>query len=366
MRGRGLRNGPRTPLWVSARAANRALLLRAYGSSYLSEYERLVAQFDRRPKTVLNDIWTSAAGEIGAAVSGDWDRGFEFHLGKAQVRVDQWETHLDAPEAIRRALDKPLVATRLADADVATPEQLAFSLRELRRAAARIRRDPGRWVLKPRTGSSGQGVTCGIAKSADLARALVAAAPFGGEFVLERQLAGAVFRFLVLDGEVLDVVRRDPSSVEGDGVTTVRELIRSENRARVDAAGSRGNQLVQPDHDCLLALRAQQLDLASVPTAGRRHPVKHSNGDGGRFDTHRVSPAAVSGDLVEDVTRAVVSVGLRLAGVDVVTPDLGSGLSAARGAVVDVNAPPGLHYHYLTANGARPVAVDILRRLLAS
>lgn len=74
----------------------------------------------------------------------------------------------------------------------------------------------------------------------------------------------------------------------------------------------------------------------------------------------------LSGDLIEDVTRAVAAVGLRLAGVDVVTPDLGLGLSAARGAIVDVNAPPGLHYHYLTANGASPVAVHILRRLLAA
>lgn len=361
-----MRNGPRTPLWVSARAANRALLLRAYGSSYLSEYRRLVAQFDRRPKTVLNDIWTSAASELGAAVSGDWDRGFEVRLGHTQARVDQWETHLDPPETIRRALDKPLVVTRLADAGVATPEQMPFSLREVRRVGERVRQDAGRWVLKPRAGSSGQGVTCGIDRPSDLARALVAAASFDGEFVLERQLEGAVYRFLVLDGEVLDVVRRDPSSVEGDGVSTMRDLIRSENEARVEAAGTRGNQLVQPDHDCLLALRAQKLDLASIPTAGRRHPVKHSNGDGGRLDTHPVSPTALSGDLIEDVTRAVAAVGLRLAGVDVVTPDLGLGLSAARGAIVDVNAPPGLHYHYLTANGASPVAVHILRRLLAA
>lgn len=342
--------------------------MRAYGSSYLRDYRRLVAQFDRRPKTVLNDIWTSAAAEVGATVSGDWSSGFSFRLGQSQARVDQWETHLDPPDAVRRALDKPLVADRLAGADVAVPEQISFSLREARQAAARLRRDAGRWVLKPRAGSSGAGVTCGIETPADLTRALVAAAPFGGEFVLERQQPGAVYRFLVLDGEVLDVVRRDPSSVEGDGVAAVRDLIRSENRARVDAAGGRGNQLVQPDHDCLLALRSQQIDLGSVPSAGARHPVKHSNGDGGRFDTHSISLSAVSSALLDDATRAVATVGLRLAGVDVVTPDLGRSLGAAGGVIVDVNAPPGLHYHYLTANtpaGDR-VAALILQRLLQS
>jgi cyanophycin synthetase len=350
---------------VAARAANRALLLRAYGNSYLSEYRQLVAQFERRPMTVLNEIWAEAAAEVGATATGEWKSGFEFRLGRMHARVDQWETHLDPPEAIGRALDKPLVAALLARAQVAIPEQISFSLRDGRQAAERLRQDGGRWVLKPRAGASGMGVTCGIEKPADLARGLIAAAPFGGEFVLEQQLPGAVYRFLILDGEVLDVVRRDPSAVEGDGVSTIRELIRSENRTRVEAAGARGNQLVQPDHDCLLTLRAQQIDLASIPSVGDRHPVKNSNGDGGRLETHPVPLSALAGELIDDATRAVATVGLRLAGVDVVTPDLGTGLTAARGAVLDVNAPPGLHYHYLTANGASPVAVSILRRLLA-
>lgn len=358
------RGRERTLLWLAARATNRALLTKAYGSSYLSEYRGLVERFERRPKTVLNEIWTSAAAEVGATVSGDWENGFEFRLGPRRARADQWETHLDPPEAVLRALDKPLVTARLTEAGVAVPEQISFSLRDSRKAAARLGQNLGRWVLKPSAGASGMGVTCGLEQPADLARGLAAAAAFGSEFVLERQLAGDVYRFLVLDGEVLDVVRRDPSSVEGDGMSTIRDLIRAENRARVDAEGLRGNQLVQPDHDCLLALRSQQMALASVPPAGGRYRVKHSNGDGGRLETHPIVLSTVSAELIGEVTRAVASVGLRLAGVDVVTPDLGNGLAVARGAIVDVNAPPGLHYHYLTANGVNPVAVRILECLL--
>ena len=189
-----------------------------------------------------------------------------------------------------------------------------------------------------------------------MGRAFVAAAPLGSGLVLERQVVGSVYRLLILDGEVLDVVRRDPSSVEGDGASTVRELIRAENHARVDAEGSRGNQLVQPDQDCLLALRSQQIDLASIPSAGARYRVKHSNGDGGRLDTHSIPLSSVSREVVDEATRAVAAVGLRLAGVDVVTPDLSEGIADAGGAIVDVNAPPGLHYHYLTANAAQSIA----------
>lgn len=356
----------RGPLELAALAANRALLVAAYGNSYLSEYRRLVTTFAQRRRAVLNDIWTGAATEIGADVSGDWSSGFDFSLGRAHARVDGWETHLDPPEAVRFALDKPRVAARLTAARVAVPQQISFSLREVREATALVRREGGLWVLKPRAGAAGMGVTCGIARPSDLTRALVAAAPLDSAFVLERQLAGAVYRLLLLDGELLGIVRRDPSSIEGDGLSTVRDLIMSENRARVAAEGARGNQLVQPDHDCLFALRAQQLRLTSVPPAGLRLRVKHSNGDGGRCDTHSVPPSAVSAEVVDDATRAVATTGLRLAGVDVVTPDLGRALAAAGGAIVDVNAPPGLHYHYLTANPAEAshVATAILRRLL--
>ncbi len=57
---------------------------------------------------------------------------------------------------------------------------------------------------------------------------------------------------------------------------------------------------------------------------------------------------------------------MRLAGVDVVTPDLRKGLADAGGAIVEVNSPPGLHFHYLTANAdqAGHVATRVLQRLL--
>jgi cyanophycin synthetase len=209
-------------------------------------------------------------------------------------------------------------------------------------------------------------VTCDIESAADLARAFVAAAPLDSALVLERQIAGSVYRLLVLDGELLGAVRRDPSSIVGDGTSTVRDLIRAENHARVDAEGARGNQLVHPDHDCLLALRAQQMTLASIPAAGARHRVKRSNGDGGRPDTHAVPLSTISPQIVDEATRAVAAVGLRLAGVDIVTPDLGKDLAAAGGAIVDVNSPPGLHYHYLTATGdaGSDVAARVLERLL--
>jgi hypothetical protein len=49
-----------------------------------------------------------------------------------------------------------------------------------------------------------------------------------------------------------------------------------------------------------------------------------------------------------------------------VTPDPTRSLVEAGGTILEVNATPGLHYHYQVANPAHaaPVAVPILKRLL--
>jgi cyanophycin synthetase len=93
--------------------------------------------------------------------------------------------------------------------------------------------------------------------------------------------------------------------------------------------------------------------------------VKRSNGDGGRRDTRSIPLSRVSPAVVDEATRAVAAVGLRLAGVDVVTTDLGKRMADTGGAIVDVNSPPGLHYHYLTANADEcHVAARVLQRVL--
>jgi glutathione synthase/RimK-type ligase-like ATP-grasp enzyme len=55
---------------------------------------------------------------------------------------------------------------------------------------------------------------------------------------------------------------------------------------------------------------------------------------------------------------------VRLAGVDVITPDPTLPLSEAGGVVLEVNAPPNFYYHYHKRGGAYPVARHVLEHLL--
>ncbi len=87
----------------------------------------------------------------------------------------------------------------------------------------------------------------------------------GLRLLIEHQLGGDVHRLLVLDGKLLDTVRRRRPSVVGDGRSSLRELVALENARRRDASGAEGLSLLRVDLDTALALRAQGISLGSVP-----------------------------------------------------------------------------------------------------
>jgi len=175
-----------------------------------------------------------------------------------------------------------------------------------------------------------------------------------------------MYRVLVLDGAVIDVVRRGSPTVIGDGRSTVGELIEAENRRRLDAAGGLGLLLLlRTDLDCLRHLRDHGLGLRSVPELGRVLTVKTSSSESPPDDSETIS-APLHPALAEDVQTAAQALGLRLAGVDLVTPSLARPLTESAGAIVEVNASPGLRYHYQMRDPqtATPVARQILQPFL--
>ena len=74
----------------------------------------------------------------------------------------------------------------------------------------------------------------------------------------------------------------------------------------------------------------------------------------------------ISDALTQEVARATAVLGIRLAGIDVITKDPSVSLKDSGGAIIEVNSSPGLHHHYNVGNlqETTPVAVPILRCLL--
>jgi cyanophycin synthetase len=312
-------------------------------------------------------IWGEAASELGAEVR-DLSSGFlEISKGEARTRVWRQEVMLDDEVTLRLAADKPLAHRLLLEAGVPVPEHVEFELDDLATPLSFLKGDSSPCAVKPAAGTDrGTGVTCGVRDRADLLRARLCAARWGRRLLIERQLAGEVYRLLFLDGELLDAVRRSPPRVVGDGRSTVADLIAAENRRRLAAGGAAGLSLLRIDLDCLFTLREAGLSLRSVPSPGVEARVKTVANQNRLEDNETVRD--LSDELVGAARAAAAAIGLRLAGVDVIAADALRPLSESGGVVVEVNGTPGFNQHYQVADPERAtrVAVPILRKLLGA
>ncbi len=313
-------------------------------------------------------MWRHAAEQLGAEVEQLSDGFMVIRLGKVETIVWQNLVMLDHPSTTAFALNKALVHEVLAGSGIAVPEHLELDRRRLRAATPFVLGAPAGapgHVVKPAAGTAGgAGVICNVRTPDELVRAWLAAGRWADRILVERQVAGQEYRLLFLDGELLGAVGRRPAAVTGDGSSTVAQLIAAENRRRLSSGHDEAARLIRVDLDCELALTRQGCDIRSVPPRGDRVEVTGKVSYNAAAENDTVESLAP--ELVAQCARAARLARLRLAGIDLVTPDTSVPLHVAGGAVLEVNGTPGLHYHYQVADppGAAPVAVPVLARLL--
>jgi D-alanine-D-alanine ligase-like ATP-grasp enzyme len=310
-------------------------------------------------------LWRDAAARAGAQLRALGSGFLEISRGSRRVVVrDQW-VPLDTAVALELSFDKRIVTGMLRDLGLPVTDQLEYRLRRPQPAIDFLAESTAGCVVKPVGGAGGSGATCGVRSVSDLARASLRATRIDPRLLIERQVPGDVYRLLFLDGSLIDTVRRRAPSVVGDGRSSITELIQRQNRDTLRAGGRPGASLLRVDLDCVLALRQAGWMVRSVPPAGTVVTVKGTVSQNAPSDNTTVREP-LHPDLVAAALRAVECVGLRLAGVDVITTDPGVPLSVSGGAIVEVNGTPGLIYHERVADPAHAtlVADPILRTLL--
>ena len=281
-------------------------------------------------------------------------------FGARQRRI--WTAETDRTSAIGEGIarDKDLTKSLLAAVGVPVPQgRAAASPAE----AWEVAQDIGLpVVVKPSNGNHGRGVTLDLSARDEIEAAWAVADRHGSEVLVERFVPGHEHRLLVVGGKLTAAARGETAWVVGDGTASVMSLI----DAQLNTDPRRGtteshplNRLdPQEDEVILLDLQRQGLTPDSVPAAGRRVLIQR-NGNVAIDCTDEVHP-----EVVHAVSLAARTVGLDVAGVDVVAQDIGRPLQAQGGAVVEVNAGPGLLMHLKPASGhPRPVGRAIVDHL---
>lgn len=310
--------------------------------------------------------WQSAAENLSAEFTRLSNGFCEIRLGDRSTRIFENIVKVDDPLIVKLVRVKPFVHKQLSAHGIPVAPFLEFTLDKVDAAIEFLGSQSAPCVVKPAMGdAAGNGVTTNVQSRRELVRAAINASLFGRELMIERQVQGIEYRLLYLDGKLLDATRRRPPCVVGNGRSTIAQLIDAENKRRNRLIGSASLTRIQMDSDCRVTLRNAGMSLSSVPKAGTEVTVKTTVNDNAAKDNVSVRNL-ISDALTQEVARATAVLGIRLAGIDVITKDPDVSLKESGGAIIEVNSSPGLHHHYNVCNlqETTPVAVPILRCLL--
>ncbi len=322
------------------------------------------AQLSANHNATYRRIWAEAASEVGAEMEEFSPGYFRFRRGSAETVTWRHHVMLDSPATTTLAGDKALLRRMLADAGVPVVQAAVASPSDPADLLAFRARIGGQLVVKPARGTSGgAGVTCAVQSEDDLVRAWLVARRHYPEVLGEQQQSGTEYRLLLLDGQLLGAVRRYPANVIGDGRSTVRDLIAVVNQSRLASSRRDVSRLIPINLECILVLRQIGLTLKSVPRTGEAVRVSASVSANGSDDNE--SWRQLSPELLASAAQAAKVAQLHLAGIDLVTDDIRAPLEG-HGVILEVNATPGLHYHYQVrqSDDCERVAVPLLDHLL--
>ncbi|WP_375401839.1 cyanophycin synthetase [uncultured Sphingomonas sp.] len=290
----------------------------------------------------------------------------QFGTGSRQRRIRASVTGATSLIGAELAGDKNAAKALLGAAGLPVPR--GGVARSPDQAVLEARRLRGPVVMKPLDGNHGRGVTTDITtqEGARAAFALAQSHSRGANraVIVERQLPGRDHRVLVVGGRMVACAERVPARVIGDGASTIAELIAVLNR---DPRRGRGHAQVLtrilPDAAMRTLLEKDGRTFASVPAPGEEVALRSTaNLSSGGTAIDRTDEIHLENAAIAEQAAAVI--GLDVAGIDLLSPDIARPLRETGGGIVEVNAAPGLRMHLQPSDGtprdvARPV-IDML------
>ena len=267
----------------------------------------------------------------------------QFGWGSKQKRIQAAETSFTSAIAEAIAQDKELTKKLLHASGVAVPYGRPVEDEDDAWVAAQEVGLPV--VVKPQDGNQGKGISVNLTSEEQVRKAYRVAIEFRDDIMVEKYLPGHDWRLLVIGNKLIAAARRDPPLVIGDGTHTVRELVDIVNS---DPRRSDGHATsltkIRFDEIALARLAEQGYTADSVPPRGVRVILRNnanlSTGGTATDVTDDVHP-----DLAAAAVAAAQTVGLDIAGIDVVCDTILKPLEDQGGGIVEVNAAPGLRMH---------------------
>lgn len=282
--------------------------------------------------------------------------------GVNQQRIQATTTARTNMIAVDIAADKSATKKLLGEMGVPVPK--GYYIREEEDLAKTVEAVGFPIVVKPLDGNHGKGATIGIENVEEAVTAFHKAKEYSRYVMVEKMLVGKDFRALVVNNRLIAVAERTPAHVVGNGRNTILELVDEVNCDPRRGYGHE-NVLTQIDIDqqSERVIAAKGYTLETVLPEGEILHLK---------TTANISTGGTAIDRTDEIhpenafmfERIAKIVGLDVAGIDIIAPNVSEPLRENGGGIIEVNAAPGFRMHLAPSEGiGRNVAEHVVDML---
>jgi D-alanine-D-alanine ligase-like ATP-grasp enzyme len=182
--------------------------------------------------------------------------------------------------------------------------------------------------------------------------------------IVEEEVTGEAVRFLYVAPRVTAIRVEIPPNIVGDGRHSIADLIAEKNQER-DRRRLPSHVPIRVDEEAVRFLETQDLDLGSVPAAGKRIRLRGTSNAPSGGDMLQW-PGSVHPSYSTIVEQAAIAMGhLKVAGFDLAIENPQQPAETGNHRFLEVNSSPGLVVFYFPWEGfGQDAAGDLLDRMV--
>lgn len=218
-------------------------------------------------------------------------------------------------------------------------------------------------VVKPINAKCSLGVTIGITTLEQLTQAAILAKRYSQKIMIQKYVHGHDYRVLVIDGQMIGVLEYRSAFVEGDGNSTIRQLI-----ARLNDKQLKKNTL--DGHASIQTIEAESKELQSIlqqngltldDVLAKEQQLDLFTDDNmvvtAFYDVVTDRTAEICQENIGMAIRAAKALQIDVAGIDIRCLHINKPLDESNGVILEVNAlpdlvDPSIYFEKTTKNAA--------------
>jgi D-alanine-D-alanine ligase-like ATP-grasp enzyme len=264
---------------------------------------------------------------------------YQLGWGSRAQRLDRSASQADAMMGAKLSQNKIATAQLLRMAGLPVPEHVLVYGERDAQAAAQTLNYPV--VVKPADQDRGEGVTVEVDDQDKLRRAFGLAqwVSRSKEVIVERHVPGVCHRLMMVGGQLLYCVKRQPMGVWGDGVRTIEELVEDELARQTQKPIWHRSKIQGIDTLAKQAFESQGITSDSIPGAGAFVSLRTiESTEWGGVDEDMT--ALVHPDNIQIAIQASRLLNLQIAGVDIISMDIATPWHENGAVINEVNFAP--------------------------